>query len=272
MVGELGDEHRGRDQSAPADCPMLDSQTVLSGLLVREAKDFRQALQRSVDATVHQYMARQDQVLAEYFIIWGLDAVPLSVLESDGVEGSEGARQAGGVGCDGGIAAAGLAEVPSHSAEGGEEAQASVAEGSVEQAFSPRSSSAQSSVYSRSTCDRQKSKRKFLIHIEHGSRVHQKIYEHLGHLLEQWWEVEEPARTGRFAQVERTSIFQGIISIVILLNAFHSAAVLNYQVEGLQKPPLLIVGEVFFLVFYTFELCLKLCVHRIFLFIGDEYR
>mmetsp|Transcript_32133 Transcript_32133/g.102024 ORF Transcript_32133/g.102024 Transcript_32133/m.102024 type:complete len:124 (+) Transcript_32133:57-428(+) len=71
IVGELGDESRGRDQSAPADRPMLDSHTVLSRLLVREAEDFRQALQRSVEATVHQYMARQDQVLAEYFRILG---------------------------------------------------------------------------------------------------------------------------------------------------------------------------------------------------------
>mmetsp|Transcript_32133 Transcript_32133/g.102020 ORF Transcript_32133/g.102020 Transcript_32133/m.102020 type:complete len:423 (+) Transcript_32133:541-1809(+) len=130
---------------------------------------------------------------------------------------------------------------------------------------------AQSSVYSRSTFDRQNSKRKFMIHIEHGSRVHQKIYEHFGHWLEQWWEVEEPARTGRLAQVERTSIFHGIISIVILLNAFHSAAVCNYQVQGLQPPLLFVVAEVFFVVFYTFELCLKLYVHRIFFFIGDEY-
>jgi len=85
-------------------------------------------------------------------------------------------------------------------------------------------------------------------------------------------EVEEPRRSGRLAALVKGSCFETTCSLVILLNSAFSIYTTNYDIANLDAKPtvFILVMEFLFVVFYTWEILMKLAVHRLYLFVGPN--
>lgn len=90
-----------------------------------------------------------------------------------------------------------------------------------------------------------------------------------------WWEdLQEPERTSRLALFVNGKPFEMICAMVIIFNAALSCSAINREVELLDPQPsaFMAVMENLFVIFYTTELILKLCVHRCFYFCNQDMR
>jgi voltage-gated sodium channel len=84
----------------------------------------------------------------------------------------------------------------------------------------------------------------------------------------------EPERTGVLAEVVLSKAFQGIAGFIILLNCVYMVVTANAQVEdpGAEPTEMDKAANMFFLMFYTLEVILKLLVHRGFFFWNEDWR
>ncbi|CAK0903187.1 unnamed protein product, partial [Prorocentrum cordatum] len=84
--------------------------------------------------------------------------------------------------------------------------------------------------------------------------------------------LKEPARTGLIHSFVRSVQFSFVCQSVILLNTFYVLVDTNYQIANLDKDalPISFPVDLFFGIFYTGELTLRIYTHRYFFFIGDE--
>jgi len=86
--------------------------------------------------------------------------------------------------------------------------------------------------------------------------------------------LREPNRTGCVAKFVLSKRFEGVATSVIILNCAFMVASANYQVEnpGSDGSALMRSMEIFFLVFYSLEVLLKIIVHRWFFFWNEDLR
>lgn len=83
----------------------------------------------------------------------------------------------------------------------------------------------------------------------------------------------EPERTGFWAGVLKSNLFERCVLLVILLNAAFITYTTDYAVDHPEDPTNFFIStaEVFFQCFYIVELILKLSVHRLFFFVNKDY-
>jgi hypothetical protein len=92
-----------------------------------------------------------------------------------------------------------------------------------------------------------------------------------------WWKSEiadsrEPIRTGFLAEVESSRRFEIMSAIVIVLNAIVSAVMTDLEIQHLggDLPVGFHVGEWCFITIYVAEISLRICVHKLFFFCGQD--
>jgi hypothetical protein len=89
-----------------------------------------------------------------------------------------------------------------------------------------------------------------------------------------WWSrLQEPPRTGRMSKIVKGGIFESIVLVVILLNGAFIFYSTNYAAENLgeeSNTSFMTAVEVFFLIVYTIELTMKLCVHGLYFFVNTD--
>eukprot|EP00403_Amphidinium_massartii_P023511 CAMPEP_0178388306 /NCGR_PEP_ID=MMETSP0689_2-20121128/9521_1 /TAXON_ID=160604 /ORGANISM="Amphidinium massartii, Strain CS-259" /LENGTH=688 /DNA_ID=CAMNT_0020008697 /DNA_START=139 /DNA_END=2201 /DNA_ORIENTATION=- len=98
-------------------------------------------------------------------------------------------------------------------------------------------------------------------------------------MLLRWTEqalaAEEPERDGCLSTAVNSRLFDFLCGIVIIANASLTCWATDQEVRYLDSPPqsvedFIFFGDLFFLVFYTLELALKLVVHRWFFFWNED--
>mmetsp|Transcript_40599 Transcript_40599/g.120363 ORF Transcript_40599/g.120363 Transcript_40599/m.120363 type:complete len:785 (-) Transcript_40599:176-2530(-) len=90
-----------------------------------------------------------------------------------------------------------------------------------------------------------------------------------------WWEdLQEPERTSRLALFVTGKPFEMVCAMVIIFNAALSCSAINREVELLDPEPsaFMAVMENIFIIFYTTELALKICVHKCHYFCNQDMR
>jgi len=98
------------------------------------------------------------------------------------------------------------------------------------------------------------------------------LYSHMVALMDWWMSLAEPPRKGPLSSIVQGKCFESVSAAVIVLNAGFMTVTTNHSVTHLSDdlPPWIMAGELFFLCFYSIELTMKLCAHRIYFFCNQE--
>ncbi|CAK0862514.1 unnamed protein product, partial [Prorocentrum cordatum] len=85
------------------------------------------------------------------------------------------------------------------------------------------------------------------------------------------WELHEPPRSGRLAQFVGSDFFERGVQSVIVLNCIVMLFAANDEMANYERPnpTLKHIGDAFQM-FYMVEICLKLCVHRLYFFWNQD--
>jgi hypothetical protein len=84
-----------------------------------------------------------------------------------------------------------------------------------------------------------------------------------------WLNVKEPERTGILADIESSNVFDAIVCTVIIANCVMMTISADFEIAELgNSSEWVTTWELPFLVFYTFEIIVKLVVHRGYFFLG----
>jgi len=94
----------------------------------------------------------------------------------------------------------------------------------------------------------------------------------IGNLFAMIETLKEPVRVGVCADFVQSKSFEAFTLFVIMLNSLYTLYDTNWQMSRLRetRPTVMLVMEVGFTCFYTFELGIKLNVHRLFFFCNSE--
>merc|ERR1712232_774269 len=84
---------------------------------------------------------------------------------------------------------------------------------------------------------------------------------------------QEPHPEGRLANFVESVKFRNLMASVILANLIHISVVIEYSITTLssEEPVVLRAIEICFLLAYSFEMVVKLAVHRWYFFIGRDW-
>jgi len=83
----------------------------------------------------------------------------------------------------------------------------------------------------------------------------------------------EPTRSGKMHHFLHSSNFERLLAGVIVLNSAFIGLALEERIKNPEKDPPVeyVIGEALFLAFYCVELLAKLCVHRLYFFVNDDW-
>jgi len=84
-----------------------------------------------------------------------------------------------------------------------------------------------------------------------------------------WYQLKEPEREGCLANVIKSKIFEGTVLTVIMVNSIVTVYSTNYMIQNLtnETTSWMTKSDIAFASFYSFELLLKIIVHRFFFFL-----
>jgi len=111
---------------------------------------------------------------------------------------------------------------------------------------------------------------KHTIQMEHASEWKKFLYRRGAKYLNYWYSLEEPPRTGLLARIVKSAQFNWLVISVIFVNCFYQWYQSNEEVKSAVKSDEIGTVEVCFWGFYTFEVFIKLIVHRAYFFCNDD--
>jgi len=87
-------------------------------------------------------------------------------------------------------------------------------------------------------------------------------------------ESSEPERTSVIANVILNPRFESLCGLVIVLNSISIGYGSDYAISHINQPAndFILYSELFFVIFYSLEIVLKISVHRLFFLFGSEWR
>jgi len=107
-----------------------------------------------------------------------------------------------------------------------------------------------------------------------GSKRLNRIFQSMADWLYWWGSLREPCRTGLVESVIVSRPFEFVCVSILLANGVFIAYATDYEIGNLDggPPSFMTALDACFLVFYTFELCLRIFVHRWYFFCNQDMR